>query len=80
MRSGTKLVKTASRSTQAGGGEQGRLLDDCKAPEASLVITKIRLGQAAAPPVSSSADAMAGLHLSSKTQQLYHCSGQAGSR
>ena len=42
MRSGTKLVKTASRSAQAGGGGQERLLDDCKASET---------GQASANPL-----------------------------
>ena len=29
----SKLVKTASRSALAGGGERDRLLNDCKAPE-----------------------------------------------
>ena len=29
----TKLVKTASRSALAGGGERDRLLDNCRTPE-----------------------------------------------
>ena len=35
----TKLVKTASRSALAGGGERDRLLDDCKAPEAGRMVS-----------------------------------------
>ena len=44
MRSGTKLVKTASRSALARGGEQGRLLDDCKAPETGQAYKNGRRG------------------------------------
>ena len=53
MRSETKLVKTASRSALAGGGERDRLLDDCKAPEAGWLVSHNRLGQASASPDSS---------------------------
>ena len=42
----TKLVKTASRSALAGGGERDRLLDDCQAPEAGWLVSHNRLGQA----------------------------------
>ena len=44
MRSGTKLIKTASRSALARGGEQGRLLDDCKAPETGQACKNGRRG------------------------------------
>ena len=46
----TKLVKTDSRSALAGRGERGRLLDDCKAPEAGRVVSHNRLGQASESP------------------------------
>ena len=45
MRSETKLVKKASRSALAGGGERDRLLDDCKAPEVGWLVSHNRLGQ-----------------------------------
>ena len=48
----TKLVKTASRSALAGGGERDRLLDDYQAPEAGWLVSNNRLGQASEPPDS----------------------------
>ena len=51
MRSETKLVKTASRSALAGGGERDRLLDDYQAPEAGWLVSNNRLGQASERPI-----------------------------
>ena len=39
----TKLVKTASRSALAGGGERDRLLDDYQATEAGWLVSNNRL-------------------------------------
>ena len=80
MRSETKLVKTASRSAQAGGGERDRLLDDCKAPEAGRLVSQNRLGHASEPPDPHRDARVAGQHDDSKTQQLRRRSGQAGSK
>ena len=63
MRSETKLVKTASRSALAGGGERDRLLDDYQAPEAGWLVSNNRLGQASEPPDSSPRREMDGQHL-----------------
>ena len=43
VRSETKLVKTASRSALAGGGERDRLLDDYQATEAGWLVSNNRL-------------------------------------
>ena len=61
----TKLVKTASRSALAGGGERDRLLDDCKAPEAGWLVSQIDLArhQHQSRPIHYYGDAMAGQHL-----------------
>ena len=80
MRSETKLVKTASRSALAGGGERDRLLDDCQAPEAGWLVSHNRLGHASASPDSSPRRDGRPASESSKTQQLHRRSGQAGSR
>ena len=53
MRSEIKLVKTASRSALAGGGERDRLLDDYRTPEIGWLVSHNRLGQASALPDSS---------------------------
>ena len=76
----TKLVKTDSRSALAGRGERGRLLDDCKAPEAGKVASHNRLGQASESPDPYRDARVAGQHDDSKTQQLHRRSGHAGSR
>jgi len=76
----TKLVKTDSRSALAGRGERGRLLDDCKAPEAGRVVSHNRLGQASESPDPYRDARVAGQHDDSKTQQLHRRSGQTGSR
>ena len=62
----TKLVKTASRSALAGRGERGRLLDDCKAPEAGRVVSHNRLGQASESPDPYRDARVAGQHDDSK--------------
>ena len=80
MRSGTKLVKTASRSALAGGGERDRLLDDCKAPEAGWLVSQNRLGQASASLGPRWSGAVRPATEDSKTLQLCRRSGQAGSR
>ena len=53
MRSETKLVKKASRSALAGGGERDRLLDDCRTPETGWLVSHNRPGLASASPDSS---------------------------
>ena len=53
MSSETKLAQTSSTSALADEGEQHRLLDDCKAPEAGWLASLNRLGLASAPPDSS---------------------------
>ena len=80
MRSETKLVKTASRSALAGGGERDRLLDDYKAPEAGWLVSNNRLGQASEPPDPYRDARVTGQHDDSKTQQLHSRSGKTGSR
>ena len=77
MRSETKLVKTASRSALAGGGERDRLLDNCQAPEAGWLVSNNRLGQASEPPDPYRDARVTGQHDDSKTQQLHR---QTGSR
>ena len=76
----TKLVKTASRSALASGGERDRLLDDCKAPEAGWLVSQNRLGQASEPPDPYGDARWPASTDYSKTQQLHRRSGQAGSR
>ena len=80
MRSETKLVKTASRTALAGGGERDRLLDDYQATEAVWLVSNNRLGQASEPPDSSPRRVGRPASESSQTQQLHRRSGQAGSR
>ena len=80
MRSETKLVKTASRSALAGGGERDRLLYDYQATEAGWLVSNNRLGQASEPPDSSPRRDGRPASESRKTQQLHRRSGQAGRR
>ena len=80
MRSETKLVKTASRSAMAGGGERYRLLDDCKAPEAGRLVSQNRLGQVSASPDPHRDARWPASTDDSKTQQLHRSNGQADSR
>ena len=80
MRSETKLVKTASRSALAGGGERDRLPNDCKAPEAGWLVSQNRLGQASASLGPRRDEAVRPAHDDSKTQQLHRSNGQADSR
>ena len=75
----TKLVKTASRSALAGGGERDRLLYDYQATEAGWLVSNNRLGQASEPPDSSPRRDGRPASESRKTQQLHRRSGRAGS-